>query len=151
MCPEPAAEVTIRRAEAADATAILRLARAVHIHARHLDWRNFAVATAASGEVVGCCQVRPCPGGAHELRTVAVARAWQHRGVARALGEFIVPASPRPLYGICLASMAGFYERFGAGPAANPPRRLRWERTAVNLFLRVRGRRDRAVIMCLGA
>ena len=151
MCPDPAAEIAIRRAEAADATAILRLARAVRIHARRLDWRNFAVATTASGEVVGCCQVRPCSGGYHELKTAAVAPPWRGRGVARALGEFIVPASPRPLFGICLASMTAFYERFGAAPAATPPRRLRWERAAVNLFLWLRGRHDRAVIMCLGA
>jgi hypothetical protein len=150
MRPEPRTDVACRRAEAADAPAIEALARAARIHARNLDWRNFAVATSA-GEVVGCCQVRPCPGAYHELKTVAVAHPWRRRGVARALGEFIVPASPRPLFGICLASMSSFYEHFGAGPAANPPRRLRWECAAVNLFLRLRGRRDRAVIMCLGA
>ena len=150
MRPLPRTDFAIRRAEAADAAAIVALARAARIHARNLDWHDFAMAMAA-GELVGCCQVRPCPGGYHELKTVAVAPGWQHRGVARALGEFVVPGSPRPLFGICLSSMTGFYERFGARPAARPPRRLRVECAVVNLFLWLRGRRDRAVIMCLAA
>ena len=151
MHPEPRADVAVRRAEAADAAAILALARAVRIHARNLDWRSFVVATAPGGELVGCVQVRPCPGGYHELKTVAVAPAWRGRGVARAMAELVVPGGPRPLFGVCLASMAAFYERFGGAPAASPPRRLRWERAAVNLILWLRGRPDRAVIMGLGS
>ncbi len=77
--------------------------------------------------------MRPQPGGWHPLKTVAVAPAWRRRGVARALGDFVVPGGPRPLFGSCLASMAAFYERFGGAAAADPPRRLRLERAVVNL------------------
>src|SRR5512141_1619865 len=90
MSLQTPADLIVRRAQATDAGAIEALARAVRIHARNLDWRHFAVATAPGGELVGCVQLRPSPGGWHQLKTVAVAPAWQGRGVARALGDFVV-------------------------------------------------------------
>ncbi len=51
--PLPPPDVSSRRAEERDAPAIERLPRAVRIHARGLDWRHFAVATAPGGELVG--------------------------------------------------------------------------------------------------
>jgi predicted N-acetyltransferase YhbS len=141
-----------RAAQPADAQGIRALIRLVRIHGRNLDWQRFLVVTASDGMIIGCCQVKERRAGVRELASVAVHPDWRGRGVSIALSELLRDACPRPLWGICLASMASFYERFGgriAGAEARRPWSLRLQCHLLNAFFRLRGSEQRAVVMLL--
>ena len=122
----------LQAATSAQAGAIQALVRAARLNPLGLDWRRFVVALDENGAVVGCGQVKPHRDGSWELASIVVAPAWRGRGVARAVIEYLLVGSPRPLWLTCVTTLAPFYARFGfrqvTAPGQMPPyfRRLSW-------------------------
>ncbi len=133
------ADLTLRAATARDSAAIRRLIRRVQINPTGLDWHHFVLATDASGQMLGCGQLKPHRDGTLELASIAVEPAHRGRGIARAIIEHLLALATRPLYLTCRQSLGGFYQQWGFRPLAEaemPPyfRRLsRLARALMNL------------------
>ena len=78
-----------------------------------LDWKRFIVAVDDRDEMIGCGQLKPHGADILELASLAVYPDFQGRGVARAIIEYLLKDSPRPLYLMCESSLGTFYEKFG--------------------------------------
>jgi N-acetylglutamate synthase-like GNAT family acetyltransferase len=104
---------TLRPAVRGDARAIRALVIRAHLNPLGLDWHRFVVAESAQGELIACGQAKPHSGEAHELASIVVLPAWQLRGVARAVIEYLLAENPGVLYLMCRASLGKFYMRFG--------------------------------------
>ncbi len=100
-------------ARASDAASIRRLIHRVHINPMGLDWRRFVLAVDASGNLLGCGQLKPHSKGVLELASIAVAPESRGHGIARAIIERLIAVAPRPLYLTCRSSLGVFYERWG--------------------------------------
>lgn len=103
----------LRPARRSDAGEIRLLVNQAHLNPVGLDWRRFIIAESAQGRLIACGQVKPHAGGIYELASIAVAPAWQLRGVGRAIIENLLAAHPGALYLMCRASLGKFYMRFG--------------------------------------
>ena len=128
--------VFLRRATAADQTAIAALIRAARLNPLSLDWRRFVVAD-EGGRIVGAGQVKPHGDGARELASIAVAPDRQGRGIGGAIVATIIALEPPPLYLYCAEYNEGYYLRFGfrALTPAEMPRSLRRIHTFANTLL----------------
>jgi N-acetylglutamate synthase-like GNAT family acetyltransferase len=104
---------TIRPASEAEAAQIHNLIHLVGINPMGLDWKRFVVAVNDQDEMIGCGQLKPHGQEFLELASIAVYPEHQGRGVARAIIEHLLRASPRPLYLMCQSSLGPFYEKFG--------------------------------------
>ena len=79
-----------------------------------LDWKRFVVAAAgAQDQVMGIGQLKPHGTEILELASIAVFPEYRGTGVARAIIEYLLKDSPRPLYLMCESSLGALYERFG--------------------------------------
>ena len=105
---------TIRPACEADAAAIKHLIRSAGINPMDLDWRRFVVAVDEQGQVIATGQIKPHQKGAIlELASIAVMEEHRGEGLARAIIEYLLKDSPRPLYLTCRSKLEPFYQRFG--------------------------------------
>jgi N-acetylglutamate synthase-like GNAT family acetyltransferase len=105
--------VNIRPAREPDAAQIRQLIYLVGINPTGLDWKRFVVAVNEQDEMLGCGQLKPHRQDVLELASIAVYPDHQGKGVARAIIEYLVSHSPRPLYLMCQSSLGPFYEKFG--------------------------------------
>jgi N-acetylglutamate synthase-like GNAT family acetyltransferase len=103
----------LRDATEDDFPAIRRLIHLVNINPMSLDWRRFVVAVDASGNLLGCGQLKPHGKEIIELASIAVEPAYQKRGIATAIIETLLVRGPRPLYLTCRSSLGTFYQRWG--------------------------------------
>jgi N-acetylglutamate synthase-like GNAT family acetyltransferase len=103
----------LRDATEDDFPAIRRLIHLVNINPMSLDWRRFVVAVDASGNLLGCGQLKPHGKEIIELASIAVEPAYQKRGIATAIIETLMVRGPRPLYLTCRSSLGTFYQRWG--------------------------------------
>jgi N-acetylglutamate synthase-like GNAT family acetyltransferase len=78
-----------------------------------LDWRRFVVAVNEREEMIGCGQLKPHGKDILELASLAVYPEYQGQGVGRAIIEYLLNDSPRPLYLMCESSVGPLYEKFG--------------------------------------
>ena len=79
-----------------------------------VDWKRFVVAAAGEqGEVMGIGQLKPHGQDILELASIAVYPEYRGQGIARAVIEHLLKASPRPLYLMCESSTGPLYEKFG--------------------------------------
>jgi amino-acid N-acetyltransferase len=124
--------IQIRVARQEDQPVIRRLVRRAHLNPLSLGWRQFWLAVDASGQAIGCGQVRRHGDGSRELASIVVAEAWRGRGVARAVIERLMAEAGPPLWLTCRSGLTGFYARFGFREA-DPDDRL------PAYFRRVRG------------
>jgi N-acetylglutamate synthase-like GNAT family acetyltransferase len=85
----------------------------VEINPIGLDWKRFVVAVNDQDEMVGCGQLKPHGQGILELASIAVYPEHRGKGVARAVIEYLLKDSPRPLYLMCESSNGKLYEKFG--------------------------------------
>ncbi len=106
-------EFMLRPATANDAAAIRRLIHRVHINPMGLDWHRFVLAVDASGNLLGCGQLKPHSRGVLELASIAVAPECRGNGMARAIIDRLIVQAPRPIYLTCRSSLGVFYERWG--------------------------------------
>ncbi|MBX3048767.1 MAG: GNAT family N-acetyltransferase [Anaerolineales bacterium] len=107
-------------AQEAHAAAIRQLVRAAGINPTGLAWERFLVALSAEDELIGCIQIKPHADGSRELASLAVAPAWQGRGLARALLEALLAGNHGELYLMCQSRLGPLYAKFGFQPVAAP-------------------------------
>ncbi len=103
----------IQAAEQTQAAAIRDLVRSSGINPTGLAWERFLVALTPADELVGCVQIKPHRDGSRELASLAVAPAWQGRGLARALIEALLAGNPGELYLMCQSRLGPLYGKFG--------------------------------------
>lgn len=103
----------LRPAQAADASGIKALIRAVHINPMGLDWHRFIVAESYEAPILGCGQVKPHGGGLKELASIAVWPEYRGRGIARQIIETLIAEHPGTLYLMCATPVCSLYEKFG--------------------------------------
>jgi len=103
----------IRPALETEAAQIRDLIYLVGINPTGLDWKRFVVAVNDRDEMIGCGQLKPHGQDILELASIAVYPEHQGKGVARAIIEYLLKDSPRPLYLMCQSSLGPFYEKFG--------------------------------------
>lgn len=106
-------EFTLRPAAKEDLPGIRRLIHKVGINPTGLDWRRFIIAVDTNGVLVACGQLKPHGLEVIELASIAVEEAFRSRGVARAIIEYLIAKSPRPLYLTCRSSLQSFYSKWG--------------------------------------
>ena len=103
----------IRPARETESAQIRELIHLVEINPMDLDWKRFIVAVNDRDEMIGCGQLKPHGKEILELASLAVYPDHQGKGVARAIVEYLLKDSPRPLYLMCESSLGPFYEKFG--------------------------------------
>ena len=104
---------TIRPARETEAVQIRDLIYLVGINPTGLDWKRFVVAVNDHDEMIGCGQIKPHGQAILELASIAVYPEYRGKGVARAVIEYLLKDSPRPLYLMCESSLGPLYEKFG--------------------------------------
>jgi len=104
---------SLHPAREADFPEIKALIRQVRINPTGLDWRRFTLAVDERGEMIGCGQLKPVPGGLTELASLVVSPAFRRQGVARALIEYLLADATRPVYLTCRSGLGVMYEKFG--------------------------------------
>jgi N-acetylglutamate synthase-like GNAT family acetyltransferase len=104
---------TLRPARESESRPIKDLIHLVGINPMGLDWRRFIVAVDARDQVIGTGQLKPHGKDILELASIAVNPDRRGEGIARAIIEYILKDSPRPLYLTCLSTMGPLYEKFG--------------------------------------
>src|SRR5690349_10710999 len=104
---------TIRSARETESAAIKDLIHSVGINPMDLDWRRFIVAVDAQDQIIATGQIKPH--GAHtdiyELASIAVVPNRRGEGLARAIIEYLLKDSPRPLYLTCISSLEPLYQK----------------------------------------
>lgn len=103
----------IRPARESESSQMKELIHLVGINPTGLDWKRFVVAVNDRDEMIGCGQLKPHGNDVLELASLAVYPEHQGKGVARALIEYLLKDSPRPLYLMCESSLRPLYEKFG--------------------------------------
>ena len=78
-----------------------------------LDWRRFVVAVDEQDQIIGIGQIKPHGTEILELASIAVYPEYRRQGVARAVIEYLLKDSPRPLYLMCESHNGPLYEKFG--------------------------------------
>jgi N-acetylglutamate synthase-like GNAT family acetyltransferase len=104
---------SLRPARETEATQIKDLIHLVGINPMDLDWKRFAVAVNEKNEMLGCGQLKTHGKDVLELASLAVFPEHRGRGIARALIEYLLKHSPRPVYLMCESTLGPFYEKFG--------------------------------------
>ena len=143
--------ISIRPARETDAAQIRDLIHLVGINPMGLDWKRFVVAVNERDEMLGCCQLKPHGQEVLELASIAVYPEKQGRGIARAIIEYLLKDSPRPLYLMCQSSLGAFYEKFGfrAISYEEMPRYFQRITRVVGLATTLARREERLLIMKL--
>ena len=103
----------IHPARETESAQIKNLIHLVGINPMDLDWKRFVVAVNDQDEMIGCGQLKPHGKDVLELASLAVYPEHQGKGVARAIIEYLLKDSPRPLYLMCQSSLGPLYEKFG--------------------------------------
>jgi len=103
----------LRPAREAESAAIKELIHEVGINPMDLDWRRFIVAVNAQDQIIATGQIKPHRNDIHELASIAVTPEYRGQGLARAIIEYLLLDSPRPLYLTCQSKLEPFYEKFG--------------------------------------
>lgn len=107
------APYSLRPAQENDTAAINRLIKEGRINPTGLDWRRFLLAVTATGEVIGCGQIKPHRDGSSELASIAVAEIWRGKGVAGEIIRQLIAGHEGPLYLMCRSGLGELYQKFG--------------------------------------
>jgi N-acetylglutamate synthase-like GNAT family acetyltransferase len=142
---------TLRPARETESAQIKDLIHLVGINPIDLDWRRFVVAVNEQDEVIGCGQLKPHGKDILELASLAVYPAHQGKGVGRALIEYLLKDSPRPLYLMCESSVGPLYEKFDFReiPYEEMPRYFQRISKLVGLATTLAHREERLLVMKL--
>jgi N-acetylglutamate synthase-like GNAT family acetyltransferase len=104
---------SLRPARESETRQIKDLIHLVGINPMGLDWKRFIVAVNDREEILGIGQLKPHSAEVLELASIAVYPKHRGKGVARAIIEFLLKDSPRPLYLTCLSTLEPLYQQFG--------------------------------------
>lgn len=105
--------IGLRPARETEAAAIKELIHKVGINPMDLDWKRFIVAVDAQDQIIATGQIKTHRNDIHELASIAVMPEYRGQGLARAIVEYLLKDSPRPLFLTCISSLESFYEKFG--------------------------------------
>ena len=108
--------IPVRPARETEAAQIRDLIHLVGINPMGLDWKRFVVAVNERDEMTGCGQLKPHGPDVIELASLAVYPEHQGKGIARAIIEYLLKGSQRPLYLMCESGLGPMYEKFGFRP-----------------------------------
>jgi N-acetylglutamate synthase-like GNAT family acetyltransferase len=142
---------SLRPARETESAQIKALIHLVGINPMDLDWKRFVVATNDQDEMIGCCQLKPHGKDILELASLAVYPEQRGKGVGRALIEYLLKASPRPLYLMCESSLGPLYEKFGFReiPYGEMPRYFQRISKLAGLVTTLARREERLLVMKL--
>jgi len=104
---------TLRPARETESRAIKDLINSVGINPMGLDWKRFVVAVNEQDQVIGTGQLKPHGGDILELASIAVIPEYRGQGIARAIIEYLLKDSARPLYLTCRSNLEPLYKKFG--------------------------------------
>jgi N-acetylglutamate synthase-like GNAT family acetyltransferase len=104
---------TLRSARETESAAITELIHKVGINPMDLDWRRFIVAVDVHDQILATGQIKPHGKDILELASIAVAPEYRGQGLARAIIEYLLKDSPRPLYLTCRSRLEPLYKKFG--------------------------------------
>jgi len=104
---------TLRPARESESSQIRDLIHLTGINPMGLDWKRFIVAVNDRDEMLGIGQLKPHGSDILELASLAVYPEYRGKGIARAIVEYLLANSPRPLYLMCQSSLGPLYEKFG--------------------------------------
>jgi N-acetylglutamate synthase-like GNAT family acetyltransferase len=104
---------TLRPARETESRAIKDLIHFVGINPMGVDWKHFVVVVDSQDKIVGIGQLKPHGKDILELASIAVYPEYRGRGIARAIIEYLLKDSPRPLYLMCESKNGSLYEKFG--------------------------------------
>jgi N-acetylglutamate synthase-like GNAT family acetyltransferase len=109
------AKFTLRPARESESSVIKDLIHLTGINPMGLDWKRFIVAVNDQDQVMGVGQIKShgSSGDVPELASIAVFPEHRSQGIARAIIEYLLKDSPRPLYLTCISSLGPLYEKFG--------------------------------------
>ena len=143
--------IPIRAAREAEAHQIRDLIHLVGINPMGLDWKRFVVAVNDRDEMIGCGQLKPHGPDVIELASLAVYPEYQGKGVARAIMEYLLKGSQRPLYLMCESGLGSLYEKFGFRPISyeEMPRYFQRISKLAGLVTTLAQREERLLIMKL--
>ena len=142
---------TLRPARETESAQIKELIHLVGINPMDLDWKRFVVAVNEQGEMIGCGQVKPHGKDSLELASLAVYPEHRGKGVGRALIEYLLRDSPRPLFLMCESSLGPLYEKFGFRgiPYEEMPRYFQRISKLAGLVTTLAHREERLLVMKL--
>ena len=142
---------TLRPARETESAQIRDLINLVGINPMGLDWKRFIVAVNDRDEMIGCGQLKPHGKEILELASLAVYPEHQGKGIARAIIEYLLKDSPRPLYLMCESSLGPLYEKFGFRAISydEMPRYFQRMSKLVGLVTTLAHREERLLIMKL--
>ena len=103
----------LRPARESESRIIKDLIHLTGINPMGVDWKRFTVAVNSQDEVIGIGQLKPHGREILELASIAVHPEYRSQGIARAIIEYLLKDSPRPLYLMCESSNGPLYEKFG--------------------------------------
>jgi N-acetylglutamate synthase-like GNAT family acetyltransferase len=104
---------TLRPARETESRVIKDLIYSVGINPIGVDWKRFVVAVTGQDDVIGIGQLKPHGKEILELASIAVDPEYRGQGIARAIIEYLLNDSPRPLYLMCESKNGTLYEKFG--------------------------------------
>jgi N-acetylglutamate synthase-like GNAT family acetyltransferase len=144
---------TLRPALETESAAIKDLIHSVGINPMGLDWKRFIVAVDAEDQIIATGQIKPHGAHAdiHELASIAVVPEYRGQGLARAIIEYLLKESPRPLYLTCVSTLEQFYNRFGfvSVPHEEMPRYFQRLSKLANVLFTFSNRDDSLLVMKL--
>jgi N-acetylglutamate synthase-like GNAT family acetyltransferase len=116
-----------------------------------LDWKRFIVAVNDQEEVIGVGQIKPHGTDVLELASIAVYPEYRSQGIARAIIEYLLKDSPRPLYLTCISSLEHLYQKFGFQTISygEMPRYFQRISKLANVMFTFANRDDRLLVMKL--
>jgi len=142
---------SLRPARETESAQIKALIHLVGINPMDLDWKRFVVAVNDRDEMIGCGQLKPHGKDILELASLAVYPEQQGKGTGRALIEYLLKDSPRPLYLMCESSVGSLYKKFGFReiPYEEMPRYFQRISKLVGLATTLAHREERLLVMKL--
>jgi N-acetylglutamate synthase-like GNAT family acetyltransferase len=141
----------LRPAQESEFGAIKDLIHLTGINPMGLDWKRFIVAVDDQGRVLGIGQLKPHGPDILELASIAVYPDYRNKGIARAIIEYLLQDSPRPLYLTCISTLEPLYQKFGFRTISHGemPRYFQRISKLANVIFTFASRDDRLLVMKL--
>jgi N-acetylglutamate synthase-like GNAT family acetyltransferase len=144
---------TLRPAQESEFQVIKDLIHLTGINPMGLDWKRFVVAVNDQDQVLGIGQLKSHgpSGDVLELASIAVYPEYRSQGIARAIIEYLLKDSPRPLYLTCISTLEPLYQKFGFRTISHDemPRYFQRISKLANVIFTFASRDDRLLVMKL--
>lgn len=142
---------TLRPARESEFRIIKDLIHLAGINPMGLDWQRFIVAVNEQDQMMGIGQIKPHGQGIFELASIAVFPEYRNQGIARAIIEYLLKDSPRPLYLTCISTLEPLYQKFDFRSISHDemPRYFQRISKLANLVFKFANPNDRLLVMKL--